>query len=421
VVAAAGVAGAHAAAGGPRPAGVPSMPRPLIVTCWCGPPLALLDDQRADELARAGFNVVGPPCEGGRDPAATRRALDVLARHGLRAWVADHRFESRTVTVAPGWRQLAAAGVGEYRRHPALAGYFVDDEPAASAFPAVGAMVAHLGRLDPQRLAYVNLLPDYALARREPGGYDRYVGDFIATVRPALLSYDYYPFLVDGDRPSFFGNLHAVRSRALAHGIPFMLIVQAMPHGPYRDPTAAELSWQIFHALAFGAGGISYFAYWTPREVEHYDRWRFRHGLIEHGRPTVHYHEAARLNREARALAGALAGHRSVDVADGAGAVARPLPLGPIAAIDGGAVTVGLFAAPDGGTAALLVSRDYRQPVRARLRLGPDVAPPQHCDAAAGRWEPRSVAGDPLVVDLPAGGARLVRWPRAEGAAGLPP
>ena len=50
----------------------------------------------------------------------------------------------------------------------------------------------------------------------------------------------------------------------MRHDVPFLLIVQAMPHGPYRDPTEAELAWQVHHALAFGARGISYFTYWTP-------------------------------------------------------------------------------------------------------------------------------------------------------------
>ena len=56
---------------------------------------------------------------------------------------------------------------------------------------------------------------------------------------------------------------------------------------------------QVFHALAFGARGISYFACWTPVNVELADVQRFSHGLIERGQPTRHYDEAKRLNRAA--------------------------------------------------------------------------------------------------------------------------
>src|SRR6185436_17491939 len=118
---------------------------------------------------------------------------------------------------------------------------------------------------------------------------------------------------------------------ALQLDVPCMLILLAMPHGNYRDPTEAELSWQALHALAFGARGISYFAYWTPVDVAFADLQKFRHGLIEQGKPTEHYFEALRLNQVARGIAQQLASFRSVSVGDSMGEVAAHLPLGPIA------------------------------------------------------------------------------------------
>src|SRR4029079_12074399 len=120
----------------------------------------------------------------------------------------------------------------------------------------------------------------------QAASYDAYVEDFIATVQPRLLSYDFYPFGHEKDRSTFFANLAAMRGAALRHDLPFMLIVLATPHGPYRDPTEGELAWQVHHALAYGAHGISYFTYWTPPGD---GQWTFRHGLIEDGQPTLHY------------------------------------------------------------------------------------------------------------------------------------
>jgi hypothetical protein len=50
---------------------------PFVLTFWCGPPLVEFDDARAAEIAAADFTVVGPPCQGGSDPAQNVHALDV--------------------------------------------------------------------------------------------------------------------------------------------------------------------------------------------------------------------------------------------------------------------------------------------------------------------------------------------------------
>lgn len=376
---------------------------PFLLTFWCGPPLADFDDARAAEIAAAGFTVVGTPCQGGFDPALNRRALDTAQRHGLRAWVHDHRF-APAASTAPDWPASAQAAAAEYANHPALAGYFVDDEPTVGEFEPVAAAVAALRAADPHHVAYVNLLPDYI----PPDGlgapsYETYVEQFIATVRPQLLSYDYYPFGHEKDRSTFFANLAVMRAAALRHDLPFMLIVLAMPHGPYRDPSEAELAWQVHHALAYGARGVSYFAYWTPPgDAE----WNNRYGLIENGRPTAHYFQVMRLNRELQALAAALDGFASFAIADSLAEIGVPFPIGPIDGIDGGAITAGLFADGAGRLAVLLVNRDYRYGVTAQLRLRADTPPPQAFDADTATWRPTPT----LTFVLPPGGSRLLGW-----------
>jgi hypothetical protein len=372
---------------------------------WCGPPLELFDDGRAAAIAAAGFTDVGPPCEGGRSRELNLRALDVAARHGLRLWLADHRFGIRA-TEAADWRALRAA-VADYR-HPALGAYFVVDEPSAAAFPVVASIVAELRSAAPDRLAYVNLHPDYApAAALGAPDYASYLDRFLAEVRPALLSYDYYPFREDGDRPSYFANLARIRDAAQASGLPFLVIVQAMPHGPYRDPEEGELAWQVFHALAHGARGISYFAYWTPVDVAGAERWRFRHGLVEHGRPTRHHGEAARLNRRARAIAAQLGVARSLGVVDSRGRFAPGPPLGPIASIDGGPVTVGWLRDEGGRSAALVVNQDPRRPTLVRLRYAAEAGAPRAFDPDTGCWR---LAPDGQTFTLPPGAGRLLRW-----------
>src|SRR4029079_5807232 len=106
----------------------PPPPRPFFLTAWCGPPLAELTDARAAEMADAGFDVVGPPCEGLMTPALTHQALDVAARPHLKMWINDSRSEQYR-GLKSDWEAQGDAVVAEFGPHPALDGYFLVDEP----------------------------------------------------------------------------------------------------------------------------------------------------------------------------------------------------------------------------------------------------------------------------------------------------
>lgn len=392
----------------PLPPPLPALPpRPFFITCWCGPPLAEFTDARAAELAAAGFDVVGSPCEGLISPELTRRALDVAARHGLKMWVNDRRVDQYH-GLRPDWEAQLADAVADLGAHPALDGYFLVDEPGRDQFADLGLVVARLRQLDPNRVPYINLLPDYVPAAAwGTRTYAEHVDWYLAEVRPPLLSVDYYPFKESGDRASFFANLALIRDRAKAAGVPWLLIVQAMPHGPYRDPTPAELSWQVFHGLAFGARAISYFTYWTPVAVPGAQRWQFRRGLVEHGVATDKLATVRDLNATARAIADQLDGFTSIAVVDSAGGFGDALPVPPLAALDGGPATVGLFAGPDGTRAALILNRDYRAAAEIGLVAQPGTPAAEAFDPVAQRWR----EAPELRFTLPPGSARLVRWP----------
>lgn len=394
-------------AGAVLPPPAPAADAPFILTFWCAPPLEEMSEQRAAEIAAAGFNVVGPPCGGKLDAVLNRRALDLAARRGLGVWVRDPRF-APSALKGPNWKERIARAVADYRDHPAFAGYFVDDEPVAGEFPDLSRIVGRLRALDPDHLAYVNLLPDFIPAKNlGTSSYDEYLERFLVEVEPELLSYDHYPFgEVEGkkkDRSSYFANLTSVRDAALRHDVPFMLIALAMPHGPYRDPSEAELAWQVFHALAFGARGVSYFTYWTPPEG---GEWANRYGLIEQGKRTLHYYQVSRLNRILSAMAAQLATSRSLAVADSEGKIGIPFPVGPIEGVDGGPVTAGLFGDAEGQLSVVLVNRDYEYGVTATLRLRSDARHPQSFDVESCRWQDVG-----LSFVLPPGGAQLLRWP----------
>src|SRR5439155_20970210 len=134
---------------------------------------------------------------------------------------------------------------------------------------------------------------------------------FVETVRPKLLSFDHYALVEAGERPGYFENLEVIRREALRAEVPFASILLATPHGAYRDPSEADLRWQVYTSLAYGARGILYFTYWTPRS----DTWNFHNGILdEQGRRTAHYAQVRRINSELNALARTLVHLRSAGV-----------------------------------------------------------------------------------------------------------
>lgn len=374
----------------------------FITTFWCGPPLHFFDDDRAREIAEAGFNLVGATCEGPVNPQLNAAALRVAHRHGLRMLIKDQRISAHQ-PVAEGWQARADEALAAYRDLPGLAGYFLLDEPSnGSIYPDIAALRQRIRRRDPSLIGYVNLLPDYVFAG--PEDYRDYVESYLFRTRPELLSYDHYPFLIGSDRPSFFDNLALIRELALEYEVPFMLIVQLMPHAEYRDPTPAELGWQVYHALAFGARGISYFAYWTPTQVPDNIAYRFRGAIIEGGMRTRHYDEVKVLNRCLRAIAEELDGFRSVGVWDSQGEFGIAEKPEPIAAVAAGDIVAGVFRDTAGRSATLLVNRGYRDAARVELGPSSDGRVVEVFDPQSGSWATTGPS-----IDLPAGEAKLVR------------
>jgi hypothetical protein len=171
-------------------------------------------------------------------------------------------------------RQMIRAGGSS----AAIKGYFIIDEPGVGDFPALGKAVAAVKRYAPGKLAYINLLPDYATLgapdRSQLGtsNYTEYLERFVAEVNPQVVSYDNYMVQYSEDlrnparAASYYRNLLAVRRVALEHGLPYLNIVSAneiRPHTPI--PSPANLHFQAYTTLAAGYRGVTWFNYYGPR------------------------------------------------------------------------------------------------------------------------------------------------------------
>ena len=239
-------------------------------------------------------------------------ALDTAEELGLKLMIFDRRImHSHEGSHPPesnmdkGWERRLEQAAKTYRRHPALWGYYIQDEPSAHMFPYLRKRQDVLLDADPGHVPYINLFPNYAAPHMEGGvldqlgtpDYETHVREFLRVVKPWLVGYDFYPYLRDGTvRPSYHDNLEVVSRLAGKAGLPFWQTIQAMSYPlTYRLPTAAEMRFQVYATLAYGGKGISYYTLWSRG---------LRCGAVFSisGRPGRLYHVVRSLNRELKTL-----------------------------------------------------------------------------------------------------------------------
>ncbi len=256
----------------------------FAIGLWVEPPLDEFADQRYRELADANFTLV----IGGFAANTPEKILDQIAlceRYGL-----------DLIAFAPNTppEQLPDS--------TCLWGYGLKDEPHSDEFPELRKRVDAIRVTRPGKLAYINLFPNYARpAALGTNSYEEYVERFVNEVNPDVLSMDHYPLFkpgVDG-RDEYCRNLETMRTFSLRQNVPFWNFFNAMPFGPHTDPTEDQMRWQIFTSLAYGAKGVMYFCYFTPRGNE------FPKGgaiIATDGVRTRHWYQARRLNEQLKNL-----------------------------------------------------------------------------------------------------------------------
>ncbi|MCL5096767.1 MAG: hypothetical protein M1608_04410 [Candidatus Omnitrophica bacterium] len=340
-----------------------------ITTYWASPPIT---DAAAKLMREGGWNLIW--CH--------ENELDTAQKYGLRAMLIDGLISPQSLDNPDKKAQLDAL-IERVKKHPALYAYFITDEPNASAFPALGKLVAYLRERDPAHLGYINLFPTYA--NNEQLGtkgdtvtaYREHLRQFIETVNPGLISYDHYHFQTGGaDGPEYFLNLGMIRQTALNAGVPFLNIVQASSWSPsMRVPNGNELRWLAYTSLAYGAQGLSYYVYFYPHN---------HRGMMVHadGTPTDLYYAAKQINPEFVAIAAQLQPLKSLG-AYHVGMVppgAQPLPpdagfsLEPpcqsVQFTSGKPVTglvLGLFGKDTQPTHVVVVNLDYKKEITTTL------------------------------------------------------
>lgn len=375
---------------------------PFPVLAWYSIPEPNLNDERFEELARAGFNHSLMRYS----PEASQRALDLAHRHGIKLFIVDHRIASSDPSTA-------IEAVDLYRDHPALAGYSLRDEPPAGEFAEHARVRDFLAKADPMHWAYVNLLPTYASTNQL--GTETYIGhlrQFLQQFRPKVLSYDHYPVL-EGNRirEDFYQNLEWVRDACIEHDTPFWGFALSCAHSPYPIAEPGHLRFQVWSQIAYGAAGIQYFTYWTPKP----GKWDFHEAPIRlDGTRSEVYERVRRLNLDLQTCADILTDGRVTEVVH-----SGPLPDGTTAVHEGSPFLphpdsvqspwlCSLRTTREGHLYATVVNRSPFEPADISLVYSPWVS---HAQPAHDLWGVKKCQSDNsgVRISLEAGAAAIFR------------
>lgn len=363
----------------------------FLISHWCGPAEASRD--KFAEAAEANFNVIN---FSSATVEENLKALDIAQELGVKVLIHDARVMAKTERQR-GFKANLERMAADYKRHPALWGYYVADEPHSSEFPNLAAINKHLLKVDPRHIPFINLYPTYATTKQLGNRtYEHHVGEFLRTVRPRLLSFDHYALMRGGIRPDYFRNLEIIRRQGIKHNTPFSYILLVSPHYGYRDPSEADLRWQVNTALAYGAKGIMYFTY----TALHIEDDKYGSGLLdEHGRRTPKYDYVRQINAELKKLAPTLMRLKSVAVYHTSPLPkdTKRLPKDGLIRIDGGEFVVGQFNSDRGARYAMFVNRSTEKSSRVRIRFSQEVELREvsrktgrlrgiHVDEESGEW-----------------------------------
>lgn len=251
-------------------------------------------DEHYANIVKCGFN--GTSCIYELESVEYHKALSLCDKYGLTMLVRDQKGLEKFVVKELGvtgesavkWLEKNGESLklrlDEYATHPSFAGILAADEPHTGKYPELRILQDWFKKYYPEKEFEVNLLPDYAsqeqLFNEEKGNYpyQKYLDEFIDVVQPEYLSYDHYALIINHEtgeqylRPSYLKNLEYFAKASRRTGIPFKVFLLTLGHWDFRTvSTYADIAWQVYTSMAYGASGAQTFTYWTSLEFEPYN------------------------------------------------------------------------------------------------------------------------------------------------------
>ena len=161
--------------------------------------------------------------------------------------------------------------VGEEYSSPAFMTFNFYDEPAIDKYEWFAEQKAEFEVDYPDKIFYVNLNPMYVAESVIKSEYVEHVRLYLDTVKPSMVSYDFYPLLsISGYsklHEKFLRNIEIFAELTSERNVDFWAFMQTMSYTSDFDrrlPTEADLRFQAYCYMAYGVKALQHFCYQTP-------------------------------------------------------------------------------------------------------------------------------------------------------------
>ena len=246
------------------------------IGAWIAPPPAIeatnyvnyATEENYEILADSGINTIYSLYSLGAEQAAAELAL--AEKVGIGYYVRDDTIWQLLDMTD---EEIAETDLFDaYKDSPAFKGHLVVDEPGALQFDDLAALKPKYEKMFPGKDFYINLFPTYAgTSLWKTDTYFEYIDQYIEKVQPEFLSYDSYSLLADAYgttslQEDYLYNKEIIATKTKEAGIPFWTFIQTIGFGLVnrRPQSKADIAFQVYTDLAYGAKGIQHFCYWQP-------------------------------------------------------------------------------------------------------------------------------------------------------------
>lgn len=165
-----------------------------------------------------------------------------------------------------------------YQKYPALAGYYLSDDPILEEFETEGKVASLIDSFNPNIIHFGALLDnssevigkDYQGKWPSYEQYSKYIQDYIDIVHPKV--FEFYSYPIPNKYPRFFENLDVVAIKSAINNIPFIFCtthysgipLEWKAENPYESITLPQFRFLLFSSLVYGSKGIDYWQMdWT--------------------------------------------------------------------------------------------------------------------------------------------------------------
>src|SRR6218665_570523 len=238
----------------------------MPILSWKSVDLANSSVKNYQDLKDCGYTHSLATIWGGENPLTTYNAnllalaLDCAEKTGIKVIAGCHELHTDTETT-----------VRRFMDHPAIVGWFLQDEPKLAEIPGLGVLANKIRSIDKKNFVYVNLRPsDATPADMGTTSYTTYLNSYLQNIPVDFLSFDKYPCQIDNTGKNYvldywYDNLQIFADAAKKESKTFWAFACCTKFESVQaTPTLETLRLQMYTNLAYGAQGLQYYVYQGP-------------------------------------------------------------------------------------------------------------------------------------------------------------